>query len=77
MKALRWIAWISAALAVVIMVLAGIAVLTGKLIHGIEHGVNYFHVANSFLLLAIALFIVTKNCCCCSGDDKEEKKEGQ
>jgi|GEM_PF-655566 len=80
MKALRWIAWISGAIAVVIIILAGIAVLTGKLIHGIEHGVNYFHVANSFLLITIAIFIATKQCCCCCKDEckheGEEKKEG-
>ncbi len=78
MKALRWIAWISAAIAVVIIILAGISMLSGKLIiHGVEHGVNYVHIANSFLLLAIALFIVTKHCCCtCCSDNKEEKKEG-
>jgi hypothetical protein len=77
MKAIRWIAWISAAVAVVIIVLAIIALASGKLIHGIEHGVNYFHIANSFLLLAIALFIVTKHCCTCCSDEKEGKKEGQ
>jgi hypothetical protein len=76
MKAIRWIAWISAAIAVIIIIMAGIAVLSGRLIHGIEHGVNYFHVANSFLLLAIAMFIVTKHCCTCCSDDKG-KKEGQ
>jgi hypothetical protein len=77
MKAIRWIAWISAAFAVVIMILAGVSLLSGKLFHGIEHGVNYFHIANSFLLLAIALFIVTKHCCTCCSDEKDEKKEGQ
>jgi len=77
MKAIRWIAWISAAIAVVIIILAGISLLSGKLIQGIEHGVNYFHIANSFLLLAIALFIVTKHCCTCCSGEKEEKKEGQ
>jgi hypothetical protein len=78
MKAIRWIACISAAIAVVIIILAGISLISGRLIiHGIEHGVNYFHIANSFLLLAIALFIVTKHCCTCCSDEKEEKKEGQ
>jgi hypothetical protein len=72
MKAIRWIAWISAAIAVVIIILAGVALISGKLIHGIEHGVNYFHIANSFLLLAIAMFIVTRNYSLCS-----DKKEGQ
>jgi hypothetical protein len=77
MKAIRWIAWISAAVAVVIIILAVISLITCKLIPGVEHGINYFHIANTFLLLAIALFIVTKHCCTCCSDEKDEKKEGQ
>lgn len=77
MKAIRWIAWISAAIAVVIIIVAGVSLLACKLIPGIEHGVNYFHIANSFLLLAIALFIATKHCCKCCSDEKHENKVGQ
>jgi hypothetical protein len=61
MKALNWIAWISAAIAVVIILLACISLLMGKGIFGFNHAVNFFQAANSFLLLAIALFIVTQN----------------
>jgi large-conductance mechanosensitive channel len=50
--------------AVVIIILACISLLTGKAIFGFSHAVNYFQAANSFLLLAIALFIVTKHCNC-------------
>lgn len=47
------------------------------------HHINLFEAAISFLVLAIALFIISKNCCCkkCCGDNeckcetKEEKKE--
>ena len=64
MKALNWIAWISAAVAAVIILLACISLLIGKEIFGINHVVNLFQASNSFLLLAIALFIVTKKCEC-------------
>jgi hypothetical protein len=73
MKILRWIAWISAAIAAVLIIMACIALVIGKLFCGVAHGVNFFHAANSFLLVAITLFIVTKNCCCSC---KDEKKEG-
>ncbi len=64
MKALNWIAWVSAAIAAIIILLACISLLIGKGILGFNHAVNFFHAANSFLLLAIALFIVTKKCDC-------------
>jgi ABC-type nickel/cobalt efflux system permease component RcnA len=64
MKVLTWIAWISAAVAAIIILLACISLLTGKGILGFNHAVNFFHAANSFLLLSIALFIVTKKCEC-------------
>ncbi len=64
MKVLNWIAWISAAVAAIIILLACISLLIGKGILGFNHAVNFFHAANSFLLLSIALFIVTKKCEC-------------
>jgi hypothetical protein len=73
MKILRWIGWISLGLAGVIIILACIMLATDFCFLGFNHAVNYFTAANSFLLLAIALFIVTKHCCCC--DDKCDKKE--
>jgi hypothetical protein len=74
MKALRVISWISTCVAVVIMVLACISLITGKTFFGFLHAVNYFQAADSFLLLAIALFIVTKCCACCNCESEEEKK---
>jgi hypothetical protein len=64
MKALNWIAWISAAIAVVIILLACISLFMGKGILGFNHAVNFFQASNSFMLLAIAMFIVTKKCNC-------------
>jgi hypothetical protein len=53
------------------MILACISLLTGRALFGFSHAVNYFQAANSFLLLAIVLFIVTKHCNC--DTDKEGK----
>ena len=74
MKTLRWIAWILASLAALIIILACISLLISKSLFGIDHVVNYFHGANSVLLLAIALFIGTKQCCCDCPECKEDKK---
>jgi hypothetical protein len=75
MKTLRWIASISVSLAGIIIVIACISLVTSKSLFGIVHVVNYFHVANSFLLMAIALFIATKQCCCDCCECKDDKKE--
>jgi hypothetical protein len=75
MKTIRIIAWISAAIAGIIVILGTVSLISGKGLFGLVHVVNFFHVANSFLLIAIALFIATKQCCC-NGDCecKDEKK---
>jgi len=64
MKVLYWIAWISTAIAALVILLALISVLIGKGFFGVNQAVNFFHIANSFMLIAIALFIVTKKCEC-------------
>jgi hypothetical protein len=74
MKTLRWIAWIMTGIAGILILLALISLVTGATILGINHAVNIFHTASSILLLAIALFIGTKQCCCDCGDCKDEKK---
>ncbi len=60
MKILRWIAWISIAAAVIIMILGAISLISGSSLFGLVHVVNYYHVANSALLLAIALILITR-----------------
>jgi ABC-type nickel/cobalt efflux system permease component RcnA len=64
MKALNWIGWISGGIGAIIILLAVISLVTGKNIFGFGHVVNYFQAANSFLLMAIALFIVVYRCDC-------------
>lgn len=62
MKTLNWIGWISAGIGVIIVFLAVVSLLIGKNIFGFGHIVNYFHAANSFFLITIALFIVVYRC---------------
>jgi len=64
MKALNWIAWISGGIGVLIVLLAAISLLVGRNLFGFTHVVNFFHVANSFFLITIALFIVVNRCEC-------------
>jgi hypothetical protein len=63
MKALTWIAWISAGIGVVFLLLAPISIIAGKTIIG-SHIINFFHAANSFFLFTIALFIFLYRCEC-------------
>lgn len=60
MKLLNIIAWISAAIAIVIILVAAFTLVTQKSIGGFHQTVNFFHAANSFLLLAIVFFIADK-----------------
>lgn len=64
MKALNWIAWISGCVGVLIMLLGVISGLIGRSILPIQHVANYFHIANSFFLITIALFVFLYKCQC-------------
>jgi len=56
-RVLNWIEWISAGVGVVFIVLGLIQVVFRfRLSEGAEI-VNYFHVANSFFLLSVVLFL--------------------
>jgi hypothetical protein len=61
MKALNWIAWTSSGIGVVFMVLGFISALFGRFNSGTE-SVNFFHVANSFFLITIILFVYLIKC---------------
>jgi len=64
MKALNWIAWISGGIGVLFVLLALIqAGFTGRFSSGTEI-INYFHTADSFFLITIALFIFIYRCEC-------------
>jgi hypothetical protein len=59
MKALNWIAKISAGIGVLLILLAGISTIIypTTIFGGFEHRVNYFHAANSFFLITIIVLI--------------------
>jgi hypothetical protein len=57
MKTLHLIGWISGGMGLLIVIFAAISVLLQRNLFGFTHLVNYFHAANSFFLLAIALFL--------------------
>jgi hypothetical protein len=61
MKALNWIAWTSSGIGVVFMLLGFISALIGRFNSGTE-SVNFFHVANSFFLISIVLFVYLIKC---------------
>ena len=71
MKSLKLIAWISGAIAGIIMLLGVIDFLFHWELIKVVKAVNYFHTANSFLLLSICCTLYHHVCVCC----KEEKKE--
>lgn len=65
MKGIIVAGWVSLGIGVIIVILAGISLLTGRNMFGFNHLVNFFHAANSFLLIAAALFLAP-----CIGSEK-------
>lgn len=63
MKALNWIAWISGVIGVIFLLSGFLSAVFGRFVSGVE-SVNYFHAANSFLLITISLFIYLYRCQC-------------
>lgn len=60
MKVLTWVGWISAIVGALIVLFALISLLTGRIMFGFGHAVNFFHAANSFFLISITLFVYLK-----------------
>lgn len=52
------LAWISGIIALLLMLCGLIVFITNSKFLGVNHAVNYFHVANSFLLVTIALLLM-------------------
>ncbi len=74
MKILKSIGWASAAMGAILIVMGSIfQVFRMNPFHTL-HNISNFEAASSFLLLAIAIFIATKNRCqdCCT-DEKSKK----
>ena len=64
MKLYIIVAWISALLAVVMMVLGTISLIMQNNLLRVRHEANFFVVASSFLLLAILCVLARQGCCC-------------
>ena len=63
MKALTWIAWISAGTGFLFVLLGLVQLALGR-IRPETQIINSFHAANSFFLLTIALFVYIYRCKC-------------
>jgi hypothetical protein len=61
MKVFQIAAWVSGILAFLIILTAALSLFVGTLF-GIRHVVNYFHAANSLLLLAILCVLARQGC---------------
>jgi len=60
MKALHYLAWVSGIVAGIIILLGFIALIFKTSFFGMNHVVNYFHVASSLLLLSICCLLYKK-----------------
>ncbi|HPC99211.1 MAG TPA: hypothetical protein P5257_10405 [Bacteroidales bacterium] len=57
MNAVKVAGWVSLGTGILIVIFAGISLLTGRNMFGFTHVVNFFHAANSFFLISVALFL--------------------
>lgn len=72
MKILKWMGWASAVIGTVMLATGIVSQVFELNFFNVQHNVSFVHAANGMLLLAIAIFIVTKQCCanCCDKDEK-------
>jgi hypothetical protein len=62
MKFYSIVTWICGITAALIILTGGVSLVTGRIFFGLRHAVNYFHVANSMLLLAILCLLAKQAC---------------
>ncbi len=62
MKILNWISWIAGVAAAIIILQAFIDLFFKVNLFGVRNIYNYFHIANSLLLIAILCAVYLKNC---------------
>jgi len=63
MKFFNIVAWTCGILGALIIILGIIYAVFGLNVLGIRHFVNYFHIANSLLVLAILSLLAKTSCC--------------
>ena len=57
MKALKIIVWISGIIAGILILLGVLTLILQTHLFGVKHVINYFHAANSFLLMSICCLL--------------------
>jgi hypothetical protein len=62
MKFFTIVTWICGIAAAMVVLTGSISLVSGKIFFGLRHAVNYFHVANSLLLLAILCLLAKQAC---------------
>jgi hypothetical protein len=62
MKLFTIVTWICGIAAALIILTGTISLVSGQIFFGLRHAVNYFHVANSMLLLAILCLLAKQAC---------------
>jgi hypothetical protein len=62
MKFFVAVAWICGILGALIIITGTISLISGTTFFGLRHVVNYFHVANSILLLGILCLLAHQGC---------------
>jgi hypothetical protein len=62
MKFFTIVSWICGIAAALIILTGAISLVSGQIFFGLRHAVNYFHVANSILLLAILCLLANQAC---------------
>ena len=72
MKILKWVGWASLAIGACLIALGVLNQLFRISPFTVVHNISFIHAANSFILLAIAIFVVKKDCCQC--DCKKDEK---
>jgi hypothetical protein len=62
MKFFTTVAWVCGIAAALIILTGAISLVSGEIFFGLRHAVNYFHVANSLLLLGILCLLAKQAC---------------
>ena len=62
MKLFTIVTWTCGIAAAIIILAGSISIVSGCIFFGLRHAVNYFHVANSMLLLSILCLLAKQAC---------------
>lgn len=67
MKILKYVSWAGGIVGALLILAGCIGYLAGGVFLGVKHPINYFHVANSILLLAVLCKLLSP---CCEKTEK-------